>query len=244
MSGLVMNCGGSAAGPVTGMPFSAQEITEKKLVMPNGSISKQSVIALITRDAEGRTRREIPPIPALPGQPQQPGLTMISDHIAGYMYLLHPNMTALRSRLPNAGQVPKPPTPPGVTMPAAAGSLPKPVSPEQLGEQMIEGYLARGTRSVTTVPGVGNAQPIQLVTESWCAKELGAVVQSSHSDPRVGEIVTRLKGIQQTHPPANLFQVPPGYQVIDSARPSVPNSSAPNVSAPNVAIPNVSVPRL
>jgi hypothetical protein len=99
MSSVIMNCGGQAAGPVKGMPFSAQEITEKRLILPNGSIAKESVTALITRDAEGRTRRELPPTLA-PGQPPRPGLTMIADPIAGYLYLLHPDKTALRSKLP------------------------------------------------------------------------------------------------------------------------------------------------
>ena len=249
MSSLIMNCGAGAAGPVTGMPFSAQEITEKSLLMPNGAISRQSITALIMRDAEGRTRREMLPAPALPGQPQAPGLTMISDHVAGYLYLLHPNLTALRSRLPNGGQLPKPPTPPGVTPPGAGLSIQKPAPPQELGERMIQGYLSRGTRTITTVPpGVGNAQPIQIVSESWCAKALGAVVQSSHSDPRTGDIVTRLQGIQQTHPPSNSFQVPPGYQVIDSAQSAVPNVPSvprvPKVPTPNVAVPNVAVPNV
>ena len=224
MSSVIMNCGGGAAGPVKGMPFSAQEITEKRLVMPNGSISKESLTALISRDAEGRTRREMPPT-VVPGQPPKPGLTMISDPVAGYLYLLHPDKTALRSRLPGGGQLPKPPTPPGVAPPSAGLAVHPPQSPQELGERMIEGFLAKGTRSTTTVPAgfAGNAQPVQMVTESWCAKELGAVVASSHSDPRVGEIVTRLKGIQQTQPPAHHFQVPHDFRILDSARPAVPH---------------------
>ena len=224
MSSVIMDCGGGAAGPVKGMPFSAQEITEKRLVLPNGSIRKENLTALISRDAEGRSRREMLPTVA-PGQPPQPGLTMISDPVAGYLYLLHPDKTALRSRLPGGGQPPAAPTRPGVTPPGAAVSLPPPQSPQELGERMIEGFLAKGTRSTTTIPAgsAGNAQPVQMITESWCAKELGAVVESSHSDPRVGEIVTRLKGIQQAQPPAHHFQVPHDFRILDSARPAVPH---------------------
>ncbi|MGA2186210.1 MAG: hypothetical protein ABSH47_24610 [Bryobacteraceae bacterium] len=224
MSSVIMNCGGGAAGPVKGMPFSAQEITEKRLVLPNGSIRKESLTALISRDAEGRSRREVLPT-VTPGQPPQPGLTMISDPVAGYLYLLHPDKTALRSRLPGGGQLPTPPTAGGPAPPGAGVSLQPPSSPQELGERMIEGFLAKGTRTITTVPAgsAGNAQPVRMVTESWCAKELGAVVESSHSDPRVGEIVTRLKGIQQTHPPGNLFQVPHDFRILDSARSAVPH---------------------
>jgi hypothetical protein len=89
---------------------------------------------------------------------------------------------------------------------------------------MIEGFLAHGTRTTTTVPALpGHAQPVQVITETWCAKELGAVLHNSHSDPRVGDVVTRLQGVQQMHPPGHLFQVPHDYRVLDSARPAVPH---------------------
>ncbi|MGA3023440.1 MAG: hypothetical protein ABSF98_01585 [Bryobacteraceae bacterium] len=204
MSSVIMNCGGAAAGLVTGMAFSAQEITEKRLV----SIGTQILIALIARDAEGRTRREILP-------PGLPGLIMISDPVAGFFYLLHPDMTALRSPLP-VGGLPLPLISAGLTPPGAGISLQPPPSPQELGERMIEGFLAKGTRSITTIPAG------QVIMESWCAQALGAVIESSHSDPRIGQIATRLKGIQQAHPPGHLFQVPQNYRVVDSARSAAP----------------------
>jgi hypothetical protein len=223
MGSVIMNCGGTASGPVTGMPFSAQEITEKSLLMPNGSISKQTLIAMISRDIEGRTRRELMPA-ALPGQPPQPGITMISDPVAGFLYLLHPNMTALRSLIPGAGQMLAMPGAGGMPGAGAGMSPQQPQSPLQLGERMIQGFLSNGTRSTMTMPAgfAGNAQPIQMIAESWCAKQLGAIVESSHSNPNVGNVVTRLQGIQQAHPPSSLFQIPPSYQVINSARSAAP----------------------
>jgi hypothetical protein len=205
------------------MPFSAQEITEKSLLRPNGSINKQTLIAMISRDVQGRTRRELMPA-ALPGQPAQPGITMISDPVAGFLYLLHPNMTVLRSLIPGAGQMLAVPRAGGMAGAGAGMSLQKPQSPLELGERMIQGFLSKGTRSTMTMPAgfAGNTQPIQMIAESWCAKQLGAIVESSHSNPNVGDIVTRLQGIQQTHPPSNLFQIPPGYHVIDSARSAAP----------------------
>lgn len=230
---VIMNCGGGAAGPVKGLPFSAQEITEKRLIMPDGKISKESIVALITRDAEGRTRRDLPAMPPAPGQPPKPGLTMISDPIAGYLYLLHPDKTALRSRLPGGGQLPEHPALAKPTLPTAGASLPHPEPPQELGERMIEGYLAQGRRSTTIIPPVaGNPQQIRTMTETWCAKKLGAIVESGHSDPRVGETFTRLKGIQEVHPPGHLFQVPPDYHVIDAAQPKTPSlPSMPQMTA-------------
>ena len=49
------------------------------------------------------------------------------------------------------------------------------------------------------------------------------VTERSDGIPRVGEIVTRLKGIQQAQPPAHHFQVPHDFRILDSARPAVPH---------------------
>ena len=240
MGSVVMNCGGNAGGPVKGMPFSARELTEKRLVMPNGSSVTQTFQALIARDAEGRSWRQMLTA-AVPGQPQIPSLTMISDPIAGYRYLLRPDLTAIRSRLPGGGQMPGTPNL-SAAMPAAPGaSIPTPGSPQQLGEKMIEGFLAKGTRYTTMVPPsiTGATQPLQMAAESWCAKELGTVLQNSYSDPRVGEITTRLSNIQQAHPPSSLFQVPPNYRIVDAAQatPSTPNIPAPKL--PKVPTPTI-----
>ncbi|HTP87660.1 MAG TPA: hypothetical protein VMJ34_11945, partial [Bryobacteraceae bacterium] len=147
-------------------------------------------------------------MPAAPGQPPLPGLTMISDPVAGYMYLLHPDKTAIRSRLPGGGQLPEHPAlaQPSPQLPGMP-TMPHPEPPQELGERMIEGYLSKGTRVTTNIPAgmSGNPQAIKTVSETWCAKGLNAVVQNSHSDPRVGDTLTRLKGIQEVHPPDHLF---------------------------------------
>jgi hypothetical protein len=111
--------------------------------------------------------------------------------------------------------------------PGAGVSIQKPSSPQDLGERMIQGFLAKGTRSITTMPAgfAGNTQPTQMVTESWCARELGAVIESSHSAPGLGQVATRLLGIQQTHPPSNLFQIPEGYRVVISGSSTGPGLS-------------------
>jgi len=234
MGSVVMNCGGIAAGPVKGMPFSAQEITEKRLITAGGAILTEVITSLIARDAEGRSWRQMLTA-AVPGKPQLPSISMISDPIAGYRYLMYPNLMALRSRLPGGGQLPTMPGAPSPAIPGMpAGAMPSMSAPQELGERMIEGFLAKGIRYTSMVPPsiTGATQPVQMVTESWCAKELGAVLHTSFSNPQIGEITTKLSGIQQAHPPGDLFQVPGHYQVVDtaskiSAMPNIP--SAPQV---------------
>ena len=89
------------------------------------------------------------------------------------------------------------------------------VQTESLGSQVIEGAQADGTRTTMTIPAgsIGNEKPIQIVTERWYSNQLQAVVMSKRTDPRVGETIYRLTNINQTEPPAALFQVPSGYTV-------------------------------
>jgi hypothetical protein len=89
---------------------------------------------------------------------------------------------------------------------------PKPVR-EDLGSQTMEGVKVDGTRATVTIPAgkLGNERPLVVVTERWFSPELGVVVMSRHSDPRLGTTSYRLTGIQRREPPAALFEVPAGY---------------------------------
>ncbi len=88
---------------------------------------------------------------------------------------------------------------------------------ESLGTRTIEGVEAEGTRWVNVIPAgaVGNERPIEVVTERWYSPELKVVVLAKHSDPRLGETVYQLANIVRQEPPADLFQVPADYKVVD-----------------------------
>jgi hypothetical protein len=92
------------------------------------------------------------------------------------------------------------------------------VTKEDLGQQVIEGVLAAGTRSTTTIPAgaIGNAQPIQIVSEQWVSEDLKLLVQTRHSDPRTGETTYRLTNVVQAEPSRTLFEVPADYTLRDS----------------------------
>jgi len=110
---------------------------------------------------------------------------------------------------------------PGMAVPgmAAAGMAEgtAPTRTEDLGKEMIEGVMAEGTRSVTTIPAgqIGNERPIEIISERWYSPELQAVVLSKHIDPRFGENVYRLSAIRRTEPDKSLFEVPSSYAVQD-----------------------------
>ncbi|HXW16044.1 MAG TPA: hypothetical protein VEN79_16170, partial [Terriglobia bacterium] len=96
-----------------------------------------------------------------------------------------------------------------------------------LGRQTVEGVPAEGTRSTITIPAgqIGNEQPIQIVRETWYSPDLQVVVMRKVSDPRTGEETFRMANLSRAEPAASLFQVPPDYKIIDSARPPRPAPS-------------------
>jgi hypothetical protein len=86
---------------------------------------------------------------------------------------------------------------------------------EDLGEQMIEGVMATGTRTTTVIAAgaIGNEQPIRIVSEEWLSKDLGILLMTKYSDPRSGETTYRVSNISRSEPDPSLFQVPADYAV-------------------------------
>jgi hypothetical protein len=86
---------------------------------------------------------------------------------------------------------------------------------EDLGEQVLEGLLVKGTRMKDTIPAgtIGNDRQIDIVTERWYSEDINAMVLERHSDPRFGETTYRLVNVVRGEPSPDLFQVPQGYEV-------------------------------
>jgi hypothetical protein len=91
---------------------------------------------------------------------------------------------------------------------------------ESLGSQMMEGVMVDGTRTTVVIPAgqIGNDRPIAIVTERWYSPELQITVMSRHTDPRLGETITKYTGIQRAEPDSALFQVPAGYTLREEPR--------------------------
>jgi hypothetical protein len=90
---------------------------------------------------------------------------------------------------------------------------------EDLGQQTIEGVVATGTRTTTEIAAgtIGNEQPIKIVSEQWFSPDLQVLVQTKHTDPRVGETTYRLAGIVRAEPAHALFELPADYTLKESA---------------------------
>lgn len=96
---------------------------------------------------------------------------------------------------------------------------------EDLGEQVLQGVRARGTRQIQTIAAgaIGNEWPIEIVTETWYSEEIEALISRRTSDPRFGETVYRLVNVVRDEPPAELFQVPQDYEVSNVGAPPAPS---------------------
>jgi hypothetical protein len=98
-------------------------------------------------------------------------------------------------------------------------AAPNPVRTENLGEELILGFRAHGTRIITTLPAgeIGNDRPIDIVSEQWFSPDLELVMRSMHRDPWGGEFTTTVTKISRGEQPAWLFEVPSQYKIIDAA---------------------------
>jgi hypothetical protein len=86
---------------------------------------------------------------------------------------------------------------------------------EDLGTRNIEGVDCTGTRQTITIPAgaVGNEKPILIVTETWFAPAIAAVVESISDDPRFGKTTYRLTNVQLSEPPRSLFDPPADFKL-------------------------------
>ncbi|WP_263351467.1 hypothetical protein [Acidicapsa acidisoli] len=103
---------------------------------------------------------------------------------------------------------------------------------EDLGIRMIEGIETTGSRDTTTVnPGVmGNDEPMKIVREYWHSTQLGINLLSILSDPRIGTQTFTLSDIAVTEPDPKYFELPEGFQIVDTRQPEAQQSPAPSTN--------------
>jgi hypothetical protein len=89
------------------------------------------------------------------------------------------------------------------------------VTTDDLGEQILQGVLARGSRQTHTIPAgaIGNERPIDMVTERWYSDAIEAEVLRRTVDPRFGETTYRLVNVVLGEPSPDLFTVPESYEL-------------------------------
>lgn len=210
---------GGGGKVVKGAPYSAQVATEHSQTLADGNTISNKQTGAIYRDSEGRTRREQPlgPIGPLP-PPMGSSPVFINDPVAGVNYILNTQeKTAQKMPLPKIEEISTATAPGEPPMAIKRINSARQVANEPLGTKVIEGVSAEGTRTVVTIAAgeIGNAKPIETVSERWYSPQLQTVVLSRTRDPRMGETVYRLTNISLTEPAQALFQVPADYTLTE-----------------------------
>jgi hypothetical protein len=233
----MMGFGPGMGRTVTGAPYSGQEVTEESQTLANGNVITRKIQTNVYRDSSGRVRieRTVPAgHPAAGQSTAQTGtrtLVSIHDPVAGVSTEMDTTAkTAHQMQIPARGgnggfQGGRPGR-------GANGTSSDPnVVTESLAMQTINGVQATGTRVTRTIPAgqIGNAQAIQVVTETWHSPDLKVPVMVKVSDPRSGTRVTQLTNITRSEPDPSLFQVPSDYTVTKGHGPRAASQNAPVV---------------
>lgn len=196
---------------VTGAPLTATITVTHDTTLSDGNTIHTDQQSTEYRDSQGRVRREVPFKLVTPATGATQGtMVIIMDPVAGKRYVLNPQKKT-------AHEMPlHPPQPHPVD---TVGAAPAPgegnVSTESLGAKTILGLPAQGTRVTRTIPAgqIGNAKPINVVTERWMSTDLQIPLTTIHTDPMMGTMNSTVTSVTRGEPDASLFQVPSDYKV-------------------------------
>lgn len=212
---------------VRGAPFYG-EVREQTVRSANeaGATPETLSRTRMWRDPEGKIRVERPAFPTLNAAREGfPDVVTIWDPAAEVLFVLDmQRQIAHRMHYEPGTARPAGPMPRPAPAPRAqpkAAPAPDPMLPsrkvETLGQQMIEGTVAEGSRETVTFPKgyEGNDRPIVVITEAWHSQELQLIVLSKRNDPHTGVHVRAVTNISKRVPDTALFQVPGDFTIVD-----------------------------
>src|SRR5205809_1656068 len=230
---------GFSGKTVQGAPYSAIAVTEFTQRLSDGNVISKKTSASVYRDSAGRTRRE-QMLQAGQSPNEQHQAIFINDPVSGVNYILDPGTRTARKHAVQiasgaaAGKamvldVKKATVVAGAATSSSAvlhvgpsdvahvaihDSAAFPVRKEPVGTQVINGVMAEGSRTLTTIPAgaIGNERPIEIVSEEWYSPDLQIVVFSHHADPRVGENTYELTQLTRTEQDPALFSIHADYK--------------------------------
>ena len=230
---------------IAGAPYTATVSTEMTQVLGDGNRIDNKTTASLARDSQGRTRREETMGMVGPWQVNGPKLVFINDPTSQTNYVLDSNkQTAMVLKHVGLNVTGGPMSASTSISASAEGGFKMVVQgrgpggdqlqldeakTESLGTQVMEGVAVEGKRVTRTIPAgqIGNAQPIEIISEVWTSPDLQVIVMSKHSDPRFGETTYQLSGIQRVEPDHSLFEIPSGYAVKNMPAPMGLHTSGP-----------------
>jgi hypothetical protein len=208
---------------IPGAPYSAVATTQSTTVFSDGTRIVRGNMVRFFRDGQGRTRTERgvnAEGQVLPSE-TNPTIT-IDDPVSGELYRLYPQKKLIQAfkRSPHSTALPQPTPASDVDAPFAllgfgmaigAGPATETSTAQtSLGQKVIGGVTASGTRVVRTIPSgvLGNDKPITSTRDEWLSPDLGVVVQITEKSSIGGEVTLNLSNLVRGEPDSALF-VPP-----------------------------------
>lgn len=198
---------------VAGAPMTAVIESTHDTTLSDGNTIHRDNQSTVYRDSQGRVRREVSFEFATPSTGATKGtMIIITDPVAGTRYVLN-------TQDKTAHQMPlRPPKPPAGAPEGEPPAKPSDanVTTTDLGSKTILGLQTTGTRVTRTIPAgeIGNAKPIEVVTERWFSTDLQIPMVVTHTDPMMGTMSSQVTSITRGEPSASLFQVPSDYKVV------------------------------
>jgi hypothetical protein len=198
------------SGPVTGKPFSGTETRHSANTLADGSKTNITDTTAIYRDGEGRMRMESGTNVA------------IYDPVARMEYHLNAQRkTFTKQEIANSvGSTRIIVTGNSISTSNSTGNSRPRDGEEDLGIQVVNGIMARGTRTTITIPAgtMGTDHDLKVVNDKWYSDALGILMKSSNNDPRFGLTTYELTNLNQSTPDPQLFKVPDGYTEVQPTR--------------------------
>jgi hypothetical protein len=196
--------------PIAGEPFVATVEIKTDVVATDGTWSTRHTMNRIARDSSGRIRNErralVPE--SFRGEPRVLEVHLFDPQTRLNTFFTPATHIATERVLPEMPKGPRPASP-GAKV-------------QDLGTTMISDVETSGLRYTFLVPaqssGTGNA--VEVTDEYWYSQELGINILVTHHDPRTGLQTVAITSLSREEPPASLFEVPPGFKVVDLTPPT------------------------
>ena len=209
--------------PTVGAPYSATVTTTHDQTLADGSVVHGSVTTYQARDAAGRTweKRSLGCQPGADGEHHPVVQILVYDPGTQTTISWKVDDPAKVYRSVHTAPVRLPPVTTDARQDAAGRRAMEEmgIHTEDLGSKTIAGVVADGTRTVQTVPAgqAGNNPPVNIVGETWVAKDLNIEMLRVDDNSRTGRTATEVVDFKQGEPDAALFAPPAGYTLVGSS---------------------------
>ncbi len=196
--------------PIPNIPMTALVDISSMRVLPDGSTELQRTEAHIARTSSGKIYNDMRAMvpAAFQGQPRLLGIH-VYDPQTRVSLMWNPFQNVVRSMTLTGQQIAER-KPFLVSVPGTTD--------QDLGMSTMSGVTVRGMRRTRQVPMQGTgpaAKPIQVADEYWYSEDLHLIMLEKHNDPRTGEQIVSIVDVKRAEPPAQLFDPPKNYRVVD-----------------------------